>query len=371
LTRIRLLFVACMLAVLATGLVACGGGGDNGSGEDPQKVLDQTFSGDNEKVTSGDLSLSVKVNTTGKDSGSFDASLSGPFENQGDNKVPKLDLQVSASGSGNGQDFNFDGGLTSTGDAAFVNYKGTDYEVDQSIFDQFKSQIESATGQQQSQQSAGEFFKQLGIDNPKSLLTNLSNDGTDDVEGTETNHISGDVDVGKAVDSFKSLLGSASLLQQLGGSSANLPSPDQLDQVKDAVKEAHFDIYSGTDDHILRRLTIAVSIEPPSGTTDKVDLNLDFTIGGVNEPQTVEAPSNPKPLRDLLSKLGVPASALGQLGALGGGVPGSGITGKGTPSSPPSGAPSGVDTQQAQKYLQCISQAGSAADLQKCQSLAP
>jgi hypothetical protein len=367
LTRIRLLFVACALAVLATGLVACGGGDDNGGGENPQTVLDQTFSGDNEKVTSGDLDLSVKVDVTGKDGGSFDASLSGPFENEGENKVPKLDLEVSANGSGGGQDFNFNGGLTSTGDAAFVNYKGTDYEVDKSIFDRFKTQIESATGQQQSQQGFGEFFKQLGIDDPKSLLTNLSNDGTDDVEGTETNHISGDVDVAKAVDSIKGLLSSASLLQQLGGSSANLPSADQLDQVKDAVKEAHFDIYSGTDDHILRRLTIAVSIEPPSGTTDKVDLNFDFTLGGVNESQTIEAPSNPKPFRDLLQTLGVPASALGQLGTLGlgAGQGSSGGTGNTSPVTP------GVDTQQAQKYLQCISQAGSAADLQKCQSLAP
>jgi hypothetical protein len=371
LTRIRLLFVACMFAVLATGLVACGGGDNGGGGgEDPQKVLDQTFSGDNEKVTSGDLDISLKVDAKGESGGNFDVSLSGPFESQGEKQIPKLDLSLSADSSGaSSADEHFDGGLISTGDAAFVSYKGTDYEVDQSLFDQFKSQFESATGQQQqSQQSFGDFFKQLGIDDPKSLLTNLSNEGTADVEGTETNHISGDVDVAKAVDGFKSLLGSASLLQQLGGSSADLPSADQLNQVADAVKQAHFDIYSGADDHILRRLTIALSIEPKSGSLSKADIDFDFTLGGVNESQTIEAPSNAKPFKDLLSALGVPASALGQLGTLGlgAGQGSSGGTGNTSPVTPPS-----VDTQAAQKYLQCISQASSAADLQQCQSLAP
>jgi hypothetical protein len=367
LTRFRLLFVAFVFAALATGLVACGGGDSGGSGENPQTVLDQTFSGDNEKVNSGDIDLSLKVSTSGDQAGSFDASLSGPFENQGDKKVPKFDLNVTASGSGQGQDFNFDGGLTSTGDAAFVNYKGSDFQVDQSIFDQFKSQVESATSTSNAQ-SGTEFFKQLGIDDPKSLLTNLSNDGTADIKGTETNHVSGDLDVGKTVDAFKSLLGSASLLQQLGGQSSSLPDPAQLDQVKQAVKNAHFDIYSGVDDHILRGLTIALSIEPPSGSTSKVDIDFDFKVGALNESQTIEAPSNPKSFGDLLSELGIPASALGQLGALGlgAGQPSTGGTGNTSPVSP-----GGVDTQQAQKYLDCISKANTATDLQQCQSLAP
>jgi hypothetical protein len=74
-------------------------------------------------------------------------------------------------------------------------------------------------------------------------------------------------------------------------------------------------------------------------------------------------------LAGLLSQLGVSPSQLGGLGSLG--VPGSGILGKGTPSSPPSGTPSGASSGAAQKYLQCVAKAGSAADLQKCQSLAP
>lgn len=371
-SRFRLLLATAVLFAFAGALVACGDdNGGGGSSEDPQKVLDQTFSGDNEKVDSGNLGIKVKVEASGDQGGSLDAQLSGPFENQGEAKVPKFDLDVTASASGQGQDFSFDGGLTSTGDAAFVNYKGADYEVDQSLFDQFKQQIESAAGQQQANQgSATQLFNQLGIDDPKSLLTNLSNNGSADVEGTETTHISGDLDVKKLVAGLKNLVGSAGALGALGGS--QLPSTEDLDQVSGAVKDAHFDIYSGNDDHILRRLTVALSIEPPSGSTDKIDLSFDFTLGDVNQPQTIEAPSNPKAFNDLLSALGIDPRALGALGALGsggglGGIGGGSGGGGQVPALPGGGA----GAEQAQKYLTCISQATTATDLQQCQSLAP
>jgi hypothetical protein len=368
LTRFRLPVAMLALLALAAFLVACGGGsGGGGSSEDPQKVLDQTFSAKNEKVDSGNLDLKLKVDVSGDQSANVDAQLSGPFENEGTNKIPKLDLAVSASGSGSGQSFNVDAGLTSTGDAAFVNYKGTDYQVDQSLFDQFKQQVESAAGQQtQNQGSADALFKSLGIDDPKSLLTNLSNDGSADVQGTQTTHISGDVDVRKLIEGIKNLASGASALGALGGSSSNVPSGAELDQAANAVKTAHFDIYSGNDDHILRRLTITLGVEPPSGSTSKVDVSFDFVLGDVNQSQTIEAPSNPKPFSELLQSLGVPSSALGQLGSLGLGASGSGSSG----SSGSSGAGSAT-SQQAQKYLQCVSQAASAADLQQCQSLAP
>ena len=372
-TRTRLLFalLALALSACAAFFVACGGSSDSGSSdESPQKVIDQAFSGDTGKVDSGNLDLSLKVDVSGRQGGTLDATLSGPFENEGEAKVPKLDFDVSASGSGRGSnDFSFDGGLTSTGDAAFVNYKGTDYEVDKSIFDRFKQQVESGAGQQTQNQGSGKALLQaLGIDDPKALLTNLSNEGTADVEGTETTHVSGDLDVSKLVEGLKNLSSTAGALGALGGS--QLPSTDQLNQISDAIKQAHFDIYSGNDDHILRRLTIVLGLEPSSGSADKIDVNFDFTLGDVNGSQTIEAPSNSKPFSELLSSLGVDPSALGALGQLG---LGSGSSGSDstttTPTAPPGqGSP---NAQQAQEYLKCISGATSAADLQKCQSLQP
>jgi len=364
-----MLFAFSILAVLATALVACG---SSSSSESPQDVINQTFGSGHDKLTSADVNLSLKADVTGSGGGTLDATLSGPFESQGATKVPKLDLNLKFDAkAASGKSTSFDGGLISTGDSAFVNYKGTDYEVDQTLFDQYKQQLAKQGSQAgQSQQSPGALLKQLGISSPQDLLTNLKDEGDADVEGASTQHISGDLDVGKVVDSLKSALSNASTLGAFGGiDTSQLPSASQLDQVRKAVKSAHFDLYSGKDDHILRRLTISIAVQQGA---NKLDLNFDVTLGKVNESQTITAPSNPQPFSSLLQQLGVGPSSLGALGALGGGsVPGSGILGKGTPSTPPSGVPSGTNAAQAQKYLNCVSKANSAADLQACSSLAP
>jgi len=367
LTRFRLLFAFSILAVLATGLVACGGGGS----ESPQDVINKTFGSGHDKLTSADVNLSLKADVTGSGGGTLDATLNGPFESQGATKVPKLDLSLKFDANAqSGKSTSFDGGLISTGDSAFVNYKGTDYEVDQTLFDQYKQLLAKSGSQQgQSKQSAGALLKQLGVSSPQDLLTNLKDEGDADVEGASTQHISGDLDVGKVVDSLKSALSNASTLGAFGGiDTSQLPSASQLDQVRKAVKSAHFDLYSGKDDHILRRLTISIAVQQGA---NKLDLNFDVTLGKVNESQTITAPSGAQPFSALLQQLGVGPSSLGALGALGGSVPGSGILGKGTPSTPPSGVPSGTNAAQAQKYLNCVAKANSAADLQSCSALAP
>src|SRR2546421_511707 len=80
------LLVLASLAVAVMLLAGCGGGG----GEDPQKVLQQTFSG-NKKVTSGKLDLSLTVTADGVQNvnGPISLSLTGPFQSQGPNTLPK------------------------------------------------------------------------------------------------------------------------------------------------------------------------------------------------------------------------------------------------------------------------------------------
>lgn len=364
--RFRLLVAISVLMALSTALVACGGSSSS-SGENPNTVLDQTFSSSNPKVKSADLDLKLGVNVSGSGShsGNINAELSGPFESQGSGNIPKLDISAKASGSSGGKSLNFDAGLISTGTAAYVSYKGANYVVPATVLSQYKTLLQQSTQQTGKNQTSGtQLLQRLGINDPKSLLTNLKSDGTADVEGTSTNHISGDLDIGKTIDALKSALTAASALNSLGGST-KLPSPSQLDQIQSAIKTAHFDLYSGQSDHILRRITITLSIVPPSSAASgvsKIDVTFDLTLGKVNEPQTITAPSGAKPLSALLAQLGVNSSSLGALGSLGG-------AGSAVPTTPSAPAPSGTSSAKAQKYIQCISQAKSAADIQKCQSL--
>jgi hypothetical protein len=348
LTRIRArVAILALILALPAAVAGCGGDG-GGGGEDPNEVLDQTFNNP-EQINSGQLSISLDGSAEGDQSGNLTATIEGPFQSgKGDAAFPQLDLNAQISASGAGQSFDFDGGLITTEDNAFVEYQGQAYEVGSSLFQQFKSAYEQSVRQAQAEQgnqSTSSIFERLGVD-PKTWLTNLSNEGDEDVEGTETIHIHGDADVEQIVSDF------AQIAQRTPGGVAQTLDPAQLDQVKSAIQEASLDVYSGKDDHILRRLSLSLTIEPPASaegsSVSSVNVDLSVTLSDVNEAQTITAPSSAKPISDLLSQFGL--SGLGSIGSAGG-TSGGGVGGGGGPST---------------AYLNCIQ--NNPSDPSKCAS---
>ncbi len=160
-----------------------------------------------------------------------------------------------------------------------------------------------------------------------------------------------------------------------------MPSAAELDKAKstvqDSLKSAHVDLYVG-DDHIVRRITAQATIEPPKSAKSgakRVELDLDLTLTGVNEEQTIAAPANAKPLSNLFLKLGInPIELLGAfqnggsegIGSLleglseaGGGTSGGGSGG--------GGGNSGGGGQQS--YYECLGEAHTPVDIQNCTGL--
>jgi hypothetical protein len=329
-----LLFVA---ALVSAGLIACGGG--SGNNEDPQKVLDETFQSGKD-YSKGALDMSLKLSAEGSQSGSLDATLKGPFQSQ-PGGLPQFDIAADVNVEGSGQSFGFQGGLTSTGDAAFVNFRGSDYQVDAPTLNNFKQLFLAVQ-----KQSAGQ--KQAGGLNPSGFLTDLKNEGTEDIDGAKTIHISGKVDANKFVD-------------QVQGASAGAGAPGaaQLDQLRQALKAADIDVFTGADDKRLRRIDANLVFEPAAsatgGSTSKITAQFSLTFSHLGEPQTITAPANPKPLAELLSSV---QGLQGALGAAGGSGAGSG--GGATPTAPSGG--------QSSQYLDCLSKAKGQAAVQACAS---
>jgi hypothetical protein len=302
LSRIRILVTALVIALPIPAAVAGCGSSSSSNNEDPTQVLKETFNNPT-KVTSGNLSISLGGSAEGTQSGSLTASINGPFQTDqsSPNSFPQLDLTAKISASGAGQSFSFDGSLITTKDNAYVEYQGQAYEVGTALFKKFTRSYEQSASQAQAQggQNSSSFFRQFGID-PTTWLTNVSNEGTTDVDGTSTIHIHGDANVSQIVSDL------TKVAQQTGGSTQAL-SPSQLDQVKSAVKSATIDVYSGTDDKLLRKLALAVTIAPPASSNSgisSVNVNFSVTLSDVNQPQTITAPSSTKPLRDLLQQFG-------------------------------------------------------------------
>lgn len=346
------------IAVVAVVLVAGGGGGD----EDPREVLDATFSGE-KQIDSGVFEVDIEVESEGgQDEGKLDLNLGGPFQGA-DGGFPSFQVDAEASVEGS-QDFSGALGLISTGDSAFVSFQEQAYQVPQQAFDQFAQRFTQL--QRQSEQEAGSegggLLSSLGV-NPAAWLTGLSNEGREDVAGTETIHISGQADVPKLVEDLKRIAENA---PQATGELA----PEQLaelDQLTDLVETADFDIYSGVDDEILRRLDASIELTPPDSedAPDSVQIDLSLTFSELNESQQIEAPSDARPLGELLQQLGIDASSLGGLGqALGGG---GAESGQQLPQA--GGAPQAPSDSASQEYLECLATAEGEEAVQECAEL--
>jgi len=368
LTRTRSLFTAALMALTLPAAIA-GCGGDGGSDQDPQEVIDATFNND-ATVTSGVLDLSVDASAG--DQGSFDASLSGPFQGVEDDPaaLPQVDLTATVSGEGAGQSVNFDGGLTITDDNVFVTYGGQAYEVGSDTFNQLKDSIEASTGQAQGsdtgdaaasfQAGCEQAIEAQGGDASacdfelSGWFTNLTNEGTEDLDGASVVHVSGDVDISQMLGDL------VGIAQSVPGAEGQVDQA-QVDQVSEAISDASFDIYSGEDDNILRKLDVNVSVDPSAiaGSelvpVDSVDLGFSVGISDVNEEQTIDGPSDAQPIDDLLGQFGLG----GSLGDLGGG--GLGDLGGGGSFDLGGGGGGGVpggDGGASAAYLDCVAAAG-------------
>ncbi len=377
-TRIRTYFAIGAVA-LAAPLAIAGCGGDDGGDVDPQTVLDETFSTD-EAVSSGNLSLSLSGSAEGDAGGSFEATLAGPFQGDAEDPaaIPQLDWTGSISGESNGQSISFEGSLVVTEDNAYVEYGGNAYEVGTDLFGQFKQMAERAAAQQSETeglsitdaftQSCESQIEAAGGDTSacqidfESWLGDLTSEGTEDIEGTESDHVSGTVDVETMLQDLVEL-GSA-----VPQSSGTVPSEEQVQQVADAITEASFDLYSTTDTHNLDGIDFNLALDPSAipdadaEGVDSVDVAFSMRLGAINEEQTIDAPSDAQPLEGLLQQFGIDPSSLGGLGAVGA----SGLPGLSAPDVPQAGGGGGSDAADA--YLDCIAQANTPNEINDCAS---
>ena len=348
-----LLAPAALAAVGAVLLAGCGGGGAT-SGQSAEQILRKTF-GANKSVHSGRLDLDLELNLQGVRSlnGPVSIKVAGPFQSGGDQGLPRFNFTLSLSANGTA----FSAGAVSTGDRGYLSFLGTNYLVDAATFNQFRTGYEQAraNANRQSKSTLGSF----GVD-PVRWLTNPRKVGSETVGGASTTHITAGIDVSKLVGDLATLLAKA---RNVPGVSRASLTPAQQAAITRSVRSATLDVYSGTDDEILRRMTVAVTLA--QGT-----VSFDLLIADLNRGQTITAPSNAQPLAALLSALGS-RSGSGGLGSLLGSSGAAGSSGSaGSGSAPSAGATGATGGASSARYLQCLQAAGQdLAKAQRCAAL--
>ena len=351
--RARAIVALLALAVVALTLAACGGSNSSGgSSANAETLLRETFTGTHQ-IRSGKANVQLRVDVTGGTSirGPIQATISGPFQSVGSGQLPKFDLALDASAQGQG----LRAGLLSTSDQLFVNFGGTSYEVPAQVLAQLKQSFRRSQQQGSTQHSS---FSALGI-SPLSWLQDPTVVGTESVGGVQTDHISAKVDVNALLNDVDKLLARVSSGGIPGVPGGRVPSSlpaSARTQIEQAVKSATIDVWSGQSDHTLRKLTLALSVVPPRGATRSVDVSLSIELSDLNQPQTIQAPANSRPLNELLGQF---------QGLLGCALGGSALGGSGS-----SGSSGGASSAQLNAYAQCVQRAGSnVTEAQKCASL--
>jgi hypothetical protein len=272
-------------------LASCGGGGE----EDPQQVLDSvSFEG----VESAAFSISLGIESAGKQGGNLDVDVSGWAESEG------IEATATVTGSAEGKPVDFEGGLTLLENRGFVEYQGTEYEIDPNNYSIAKPLFFPALTEEGGAEIDACLQSATDIE-AGDLVEGLQNDGSVEVDGVETTKVSGELDVPAAIDAALELSGDLNCRGQVEALS---PSPqyklrllgDELAAVAGAAQVA---IYVD-DEGVVRRFTTTFTADP-KGSREPVKVDFDFSLSEINANRKIESPSGAKPIFALLGKLGV------------------------------------------------------------------
>jgi hypothetical protein len=195
---------------------------------------------------------------------------SGAFETGGAKEMPKVDVQLSLRVKS--MKLNATGGFVTTGDRAWFTRGNTGYAVPQEAWSKIVKARESGAA------PAADAPK-VNVD-PTGWLRNVKSEGTEQMDGVQVTHVSGDVNSAKAITDLAKAMSETS------------PLPNAEQRLRQGgLTDGHLDAWVG-DDKIVRRVSLEMSGKGDGGR--RVNAAFDLTLSGVNKPQDIVRPAKVK-----------------------------------------------------------------------------
>jgi hypothetical protein len=258
---------ALVLAAAVLTLTGCGSG-------EATSVLSRTASS-LDKIKSGTLAFDLLVTPRGGQGGPpFGFKLAGPFATTG-STLPRTRVRYTQIANGKSETVT----LVSTGAKGFITVDGKTYELPASRLAPLRSATAVFGGKGGS----------LPLDD---WIRDAEVSDGGDVGGADTEHVHGNLDISRAVADLGSLASSAPALNER-----------ERKQLEDSTRKATIDVWSGKEDHLLRKLVIDVDLglEVPAdlraalGNLVGARLQLTLAVSNPNRPVTVRAPASAPP----------------------------------------------------------------------------
>jgi hypothetical protein len=277
--RLLPVLAVAAVAVGAVALVVRGLSGSS-SGGSTQQVFDQALGG-GAQATSGKFAATLSVSlqgVPGQAAKPVDASFSGAFDRSKTGK-PQLDLDGTVAAAG--QSFSF--GVISTGEQAFVKFRGTTYSVP-------ANRLQGAGGSAAAASKSP--LAALGVD-PRAWFTDVKDAGEAQLGGVPVQHLTAKLDPAKMLGDLQKVAASSGQAQSVPGGTEQT--------IRDAVKQATVDVYVGKADHMLRKLTATAQLEAAGtgGPAIRGTVAFGLEVSAVNQPQRISAPRGAAPVSRL------------------------------------------------------------------------
>lgn len=290
------------VALLLAATLGCTVAGCGKSSPSATALLKDTFEAP-KPIESGRLSLNLSLSGKGsKADRPLQLKLSGPFEEQGKGKLPQFALAITFDTGGHA----LKAGATSVAGKLYLELEGTPFVVPDATTTELQKSFAEAS--KKSSRNTSSTFAALGIE-PGRWLTHPVVQGETLLAGVKTTKIEGGLDV-KALLQDTNRLSSAASKSGLGGeATSGLLSTKLIDELAKSLTSARVVVYTGSSDHLLRRLDLNASLSPTGeasaalGGVHSAKLSLTLSIAQLGKPQQIVAPQNPKPLSQLVEVL--------------------------------------------------------------------
>lgn len=197
-------------------------------------------------------------------------------------------------------------GLLAEGDKMWVGYQDQWYVVDQ------KSSTALST-QAQTGAAPTEQLKSFGLD-PEDWGTTYKLVGTEDIAGTSTYHVQATADPQKLATALMKAANDPALAKKLGNADTAKQlkqtlkqSEEQAAQLQKSLRNVTVDYWVGVDDMLMRKAEFTAALDSAGMEgmegVEGMTMKLSVTMSDFNEPVTVEAPANAKPIDTLMEQM--------------------------------------------------------------------
>jgi hypothetical protein len=259
-------------------LTGCGGGSESTVSETAANLGD---------IKSGELALSLLAEG-GEARAGFE--LTGPFELR-ESGLPVAELAYTQIADTEEATVTF----ISTGEEAFVEANGQTYVLPEEQAARLRAAGgELGGGSDDSGGDSSGGLEALGLE--EWLIDPEVSEG-DEVDGAETERISGELDVVEAANDLLALVAA------FGGGDAGQIEGQDAENLRRATERATVEILTGKEDRLLRSLEVdlRLSADAPDdlleqlGPLGQAHFRLELGIANPNEPVSVEAPADAQP----------------------------------------------------------------------------